>query len=92
MFYIGAFVYLMAVCSIPFIASFCDDVYNCTALKYNIAFIIISIALYATLHIMRLTTGNSIGEPEVIRMFLLAEFGSTFIIASFYMFDTILIN
>lgn len=76
MFYIGAFIYLMAVCSIPFIASFCEDVYDCTALKYDIAFIVISIILYATLHIIRLKTGNSIGEPEIIRMFLLAEFGS----------------
>lgn len=90
MFYIGAFIYLMAVCLVPFIASFCDDVYDCTALRYDIAFIVISIALYATLHIIRLKTGNSIGEPEIIRMFLLAEFGSMFIVVSFGMFSSVL--
>ena len=90
MFYIGAFIYLMAVCLVPFIASFCDDVYDCTALRYDIAFIVISIALYATLHIIRLKTGNSIGEPEIIRMFLLAEFGSMFTVVSFGMFSSVL--
>lgn len=90
MFYIGAFMYLMAVCLVPFIASFCEDVYDCVALKYNIAFIAISIALYATLHIIRLKTGNSIGEPEIIRMFLLSEFGSMFIIISFGVFNSII--
>lgn len=90
MFYIGAFMYLMAVCLVPFIALFCEDVYDCVALKYNIAFIAISIILYATLHIIRLKTGNSIGEPEIIRMFLLAEFGSMFIVVSFGMFNSIL--
>lgn len=90
MFYIGAFIYLMAVCLVPFIASFCDDVYDCTALRYDIAFIVISIALYVILHIIRLKTGNSIGEPEIIRMFLLAEFGSMFIVVSFGMFNSIL--
>jgi hypothetical protein len=90
MFYIGAFIYLMAVCSIPLISLFCDDVYDCTALRYDIAFIVISVILYATLHIMRLTTGNSIGEPEIIRMFLLAEFGSMFTVVSFGMFNSIL--
>ena len=90
MFYIGAFIYLMAVCLVPFIASFCDDVYDCTALRYDIAFIVISIALYATLHIIRLKTGNSIGEPEIIRMFLLAEFGSMFTVVSFGMFSSAL--
>lgn len=90
MFYIGAFIYLMVVCSIPLIASLCDDVYDCTALRYDIAFIVISIILYATLHIIRLKTGNSIGEPEIIRMFLLAEFGSMFIVVSFGMFNSIL--
>mgnify|MGYP006960286109 CR=1 FL=1 len=90
MFYIGAFIYLMAVCLVPFIASFCDDVYDCTALRYDIAFIAVSIILYATLHIIRLKTGNSIGEPEIIRMFLLSEFGSMFIVVSFYVFDRML--
>lgn len=90
MFYIGAFIYLMAICLIPFIALFCEDVYDCTALKCDIAFIAISIALYATLHIIRLKTGNSIGEPEIIRMFLLAEFGSIFTVVSFYMFNRII--
>lgn len=90
MFYIGAFIYLMALCSIPLIASFCEDVYDCTALKCDIAFIVISIILYATLHIIRLKTGNSIAEPEIIRMFLLSEFGSIFIIVSFGMFSSIL--
>lgn len=90
MFYIGAFMYLIVVCSIPLIASLCDDVYDCTALRYDIAFIVISVILYATLHIIRLKTGNSIGEPEIIRMFLLAEFGSMFIVVSFGMFNSIL--
>ena len=90
MFYIGAFMYLIVVCSIPLIASLCDDVYDCTALRYDIAFIVISVILYATLHIIRLKTGNSIGEPEIIRMFLLAEFGSMFIVVSFYVFNSIL--
>lgn len=90
MFYIGAFIYLMVICIIPLISSFCEDVYDCIALKYDIAFIVISIALYATLHIMRLTTGNSIGEPEIIRMFLLSEFGSMFIIISFGVFNSII--
>lgn len=90
MFYIGAFMYLIVVCSIPLIASLCDDVYDCTALRYCIAFIVISIILYVALHIIRLKTGNSIGEPEIIRMFLLAEFGSMFIIVSFGMFNSIL--
>lgn len=90
MFYIGAFIYLMAVCSIPLIASFCEDVYDCAALRYDIVFIVISIALYATLHIIRLKTGNSIGEPEIIRMFLLSEFGSMFIIVSFGVFNSII--
>ena len=90
MFYIGAFIYLMVVCSIPFMISFCDDVYDCIALKYDIAFIVISIALYATLHIIRLKTGNSIGEPEIIRMFLFSEFGSMFTVISFGMFNSIL--
>ena len=90
MFYIGAFIYLMAVCSIPLISSFCEDVYDCTALNYDIAFIVISIILYATLYIIRLKTGNSIGEPEIIRMFLLAEFGSMFTVVSFYMFNSML--
>ena len=82
--------YLIVVCSIPLIASLCDDVYDCTALRYDIAFIVISIALYATLHIIRLKTGNSIGEPEIIRMFLLSEFGSMFIIISFGVFNSII--
>lgn len=69
MLYIGAFMYLMAVCLVPLISSFCEDAYDCTALNYDIAFIVISIILYATLHIIRLKTGNSIGEPEIIRMF-----------------------
>lgn len=90
MFYIGAFMYLIVVCSIPLIASLCDDIYDCTALRYDIAFIVISIALYATLHIIRLKTGNSIGEPEIIRMFLLSEFGSMFIIISFGVFNSII--
>lgn len=90
MFYIGAFIYLMAICLIPFIALFCEDVYDCTALKCDIAFIVISIIMYATLYIIRLKTGNSIGEPEIIRMFLLSEFGSMFIIVSFGMFNSIL--
>ena len=90
MFYIGAFIYLMAICSIPLISSFCEDAYDCTALNYDIAFIVISIILYATLHIIRLKTGNSIGEPEIIRMFLLAKFGSIFIVVSFGMFNSIL--
>ena len=90
MFYIGAFIYLMVVCSIPLIASLCDDVYDCTALKYVAAFIVTSIIMYATLHIIRLKTGNSIGEPEIIRMFLLSEFGSMFIVVSFGMFNSIL--
>lgn len=89
MFCIGVFIYLMAICSILLI-SFCEDVYDCTVLKYDIAFIAISIALYATLHIIRLKTGSSIGEPEIIRMFLLAEFGSMFIVVSFGMFNSIL--
>jgi hypothetical protein len=90
MFYIGAFIYLMAICLIPFIALFCEDVYDCTALKCDIAFIVISIALYATLHMIRLKTGNGIGEPEIIRIFLLAEFGSMFTVVSFGMFNSIL--
>lgn len=90
MFYIGTFIYLMAICLIPFIALFCEDVYDCTALKCDIAFIVISIALYATLHMIRLKTGNGIGEPEIIRMFLLAEFGSMFTVVSFGMFNSIL--
>ena len=90
MFYIGAFIYLMAVCSIPLISSFCEDVYDCTVLKYDIAFIVISIIIYVILHIIRLKTGNSIGEPEIIRMFLLAEFGSMFIVVSFCMFSSVL--
>lgn len=90
MFYIGAFIYLMAVCLVPFISSFCEDVYDCTALNYDIAFIVISIILYATFHTIRLKTGNSIGEPEIIRMFLLSEFGSMFIVVSFCMFSSIL--
>lgn len=90
MFYIGAFIYLMAVCSIPLISSFCEDVYDCTALKCDIAFIVISIVLYATLHIIRLKTGNSIGEPEIIGMFLLAEFGSMFTVVLFGMFSSVL--
>lgn len=90
MFYIGAFIYLMAICIIPLISLFCEDVYDCIALKYDIAFIVISIALYATLHIIRLKTGNSIGEPEIIRMFLLSEFGSMFIVVSFSVFNSII--
>lgn len=90
MFYIGASIYLMVVCSIPLIASLCDDVYECTALKYVIGFIVISIIMYCILHIIRVTTGNSIGEPEIIRMFLLSEFGSMFTVVSFYMFNSIL--
>ena len=90
MFYIGAFIYLIALCLIPLIASLCDDVYDCTALRYDIAFIVISVILYATLHIIRLKTGNSIGEPDIIRMFLLSEFGSMFIIVSFGMFNSII--
>lgn len=90
MFYIGVFIYLMAICIILFMVSFCDDIYDCIALKYDIAFIVISIILYATLHIIRLKTGNSIGEPEIIGMFLLAEFGSMFIVVSFNMFNSIL--
>ena len=46
--------------------------------------------MYATLYIIRLRTGNSIGEPEIIRMFLLAEFGSMFTVVSFGMFNSIL--
>lgn len=91
MFYIGAFIYLMAICLIPFIALlFCEDVYDCTALKCDIAFIVISIVFYSTLYIIRLKTGNSIGEPEIIRMFLLSEFGSMFAVVSFYMFNSVL--
>lgn len=90
MFYIGAFIYLMAVCLVPFISLFCEDAYDCTALNYDVAFIVISIVLYATLHIIRLKTGNSIGEPEIIRMFLLSEFGSMFIIISFGVFNSII--
>lgn len=91
MFYIGAFIYLMAICIIPLAVLICDSVDDCSAvLKYDIAFIVISVIFYATLHIIRLTTGNSIGEPEIIRMFLLAEFGSMFIVVSFGVFNSIL--
>lgn len=90
MFYIGAFVYLMVVCSIPIIVSLCDDVYDCTALKYVVGFIVVSIVMYCILYVMRLTSGSIIGEPEIIRMFLLSEFGSMFTVVSFYMFNSIL--
>ena len=90
MFYIGAFIFLMAVCVIPFIVLFYDSIDDCPALKYDIAFIVISIILYATLHIISLKTGNSIGEPEIIRMFLLSEFGSMFNVVSFGMFNSII--
>ena len=90
MFYIGAFIYLMVLCSIPLVASLCDDIYDCTALKYILGFIAISIIMYCILYAIRLTTGSSIGEPEIIRMFLLSEFGSMFTVVSFYMFNSIL--
>ena len=86
------FLFNMAFALLPISFVICSSVCEYTAFKYDLAFLVVSAVLYASLYIFEAIAIKNITEASIVRMTCISVIGALVAIASFGIFNYIMMK
>ena len=91
-FIIIVFTFIMAFALLPILIAVCSSIDDYTAFKYDLAFLVISTALYISLYIFEAMIVKNVTEASIVKMACISVIGALVTIASLGIFDNIVMK
>lgn len=91
-FIIIVFTFITAFALLPILIAVCSSIDDYTAFKYDLAFLVISTALYISLYTFEVMIVKNVTEASIVKMACISVIGALVTIASFGIFDNIVMK